>query len=1345
MIGNRKKLIGFLLGTVLIAGSVYWAWQRYGGMTEVALLNFPSFQTSSLMLAAEDSRVNYTLVKNEDIEHLDKYDVVLAFGMGLKWTDEERQAFKRLADGGVPVEVLSYTQPEDRISSLDSIQSSRIQEYYYQENLQNYASLAHYIRKYVDKKQWLVTEPAAAIEPHTDVYYHIDPNHAFDTKAELETYLKSQGYWHEKGSRVMILGGFSDPYSGNKEYLDSLITSLYKKGMNVYPVVSMRERMRFLAEVRPDFVIYFPHGRVEMGKGDAVVEMLKASNTPLFAPLTIFHTKKDWEADPMGLMGGFLGQSVAMPELDGAVYPYALVTEEKSESGIYMLRTIPERLDRFTDIIRNYDVLRRKTNSEKKLAIYYYPAPGQETLAAQGLETVPSLYNLLMFLQAQGYRVNNLPSTISEFRTQLQAQMKAVQVGKPSGKSTLFSVTELWAWINKGLSAEQSRQLVEAYGDGVGDLSVVEQNGQKMINIPHLQYGNIALIPQPAAGVGDDSFAIAHGANMAPPYPYVGAYLWANYAFGADARLHFGTHGSLEFTPGKQVALCDHDWADRLMGTVPHFYYYTIGNVGEGIIAKRRSYGNIVSYLTPPFCESGARGIYMDLQEAIKTYYDAGTNEAKRQEQALRVKQLTVQLGIHRDLRLDSVVTKGYSQEEIERIDNFAEEIASEKVNATLYTTGEPYVTTDLHSSILAIAAEPIAWAKAKIDASRDVAPKGYAKNKRLFANTYLNPAKELVERILSGKMAVSDEVVASYGNVSPEELHAAVAMLEAQGPRHGMQRRPESEARSGNKELAASIVELQAAINGVNSYKQMLQQSPGLELQALLNALGGGYIAPTSGGDAVANPRAIPTGRNLYSINAESTPTERAWSRGVQLVDETLKQYQAKHGNYPQKVSYTFWSSEFIESEGTTIAQVLYMLGVEPVRTGMGRVADLRLIPEEELGRPRIDVVVQTSGQFRDLAASRLELISKAIELASKAKDQGRNFVAEGTVAQEKALVEAGMSPREAREWSTARVFGGVNGMYGTGIQDMITAGDKWENEAEIAEVYINNMGAAYGSSETWGKFTPALFRAALARTDVVVQPRQSNSWGALSLDHVYEFMGGLSLSVRQVTGKDPEAYFADYRNRSNAKMQDLKEAIGVEARSTVLNPNFIRKMLAGGASSQARITEVVTNTYGWTVAKPSAIDQELWNELYEVYIEDKHKLGTRETFEKHNPAVLEEVSAVMLETIRKGMWKATPEQTAVLADLHAQVIAKYGSTGAGMGTENTKLQDFIKQNISTPQAAEAYQAQKEQATQGVVMKKETTASSVVDVENNTGLWVVIGVILAFVLLIVVVRRRRK
>lgn len=995
------------------------------------------------------------------------------------------------------------------------------------------------------------------------------------------------------------------------------------------------------------------------------------------------------------------------------------------------------------------------------MAIYYFKGAGQSSLTAQGLETVPSLYNLIKRLKAEGYKVENLPATENEFEKLLMTQGAVLSTYAEgafddfmkNGHPALVEKSEYESWVKQALPQGLYADVVKIYGEAPGNYMSTVENGKSYLAVARIDLGNVVLLPQPMAAVGDDAFAIVHGAKTAPPHTYIGAYLWARYAFGADAMIHFGTHGSLEFTPQKQVALSSYDWPDRLVGTVPHFYYYTIGNVGESMMAKRRSYATTISYLTPPFMESKTRGQYKKLENEIQTYYK--TDESGQLQASLAVKKIAVEMGLHRELRLDSLLDRPYSTEEIERIENFAEEIANEKMTGQLYTTGIPYSPEKIRSSVLAMSTDPIAYSLAALDKQNGKVSDKQLNSKVFFTQRYLDPAKRLVSQVLDGKKA-DEALVCQIAGITPEKLKEAHTILTP--PKRGMmgkgKAKPVVQYTNEQKAEARAITEVERTITNIVNYKLALENSPEQEMQSVLNALSGGYIAPTSGGDAVANPQAVPTGRNLYAVNAEATPSEQAWTKGKELVENTLAQYRKTHGDYPRKVSYTFWSSEFIESEGATIAQVLYMLGVEPVRDAYGRVSDLRLIPSETLGRPRIDVVVQTSGQFRDLAASRLALISRAVEMAAaSANDKYDNRVAESTVETERLLVEQGVSPKEAREMSAKRVFGGVNGMYGTGIQGMITSGDKWEDEKEIADTYINNMGAVYGSEKEWGEMKSGLLRAVLHHTDVVVQPRQSNTWGALSLDHVYEFMGGMNLAVRNVTGKDPEAYFADYRNRNRVRMQDLKEAIGVESRSTIFNPEYIKEVMKGGASSASQITEVVTNTYGWNVTKPEVIDDAMWNQIYDVYVTDSYKLGTEDFFKQQNPAALQEITAVMLETARKGMWEASEQQISTLANLHTDLVKEFGSAGSGFAGGNAKLQDYIASRVQ-PERATVYKeqiqsmktAQVATDKKGMVLKKDEVAQAERGEKNAlNGVWIAGGVFALFVILLLVLKKKRK
>ncbi|MDE6515527.1 MAG: cobaltochelatase subunit CobN, partial [Bacteroidales bacterium] len=402
--------------------------------------------------------------------------------------------------------------------------------------------------------------------------------------------------------------------------------------------------------------------------------------------------------------------------------------------------------------------------------------------------------------------------------------------------------------------------------------------------------------------------------------------------------------------------------------------------------------------------------------------------------------------------------------------------------------------------------------------------------------------------------------------------------------------------------------------------------------------------------------------------------------------------------GRYPEKVSFTLWATDFVSTEGAMVAQIFHLLGVEPLRDGFGNIRSLRLVPAGELGRPRVDVVVQTSGQLRDIAASRLALIHKAIAMAAEAEDGGDNFVKSGRQQAERYLLEKGYSPAEARQYAGERIFGGVNGNYGTSIMGMVEKGDSWDSVSEIAERYIANMSGLYSADggEGWGETRENVFEAALLNTETVVQPRASNTWGPLSLDHVYEFMGGLSAAVTQVTGHEPSAYFSDFRNRDRAKVQELKEAIGVESGSTVLNPKYIAHMLQGEASALSTFAETVRNTYGWNAMRASAIDNRLWNEYYDIYVEDRYGLGVEQKFSDKNPYALQEVTAVMMESARKGLWQADESQLKRVAELHGKLVTEHEAACSGFVCDNAALKQFIASKLDAP---ERYQAKIDEA----------------------------------------------
>ena len=1353
----KKKTIYIVVAAVLAAATLAFIWNRWLSPTKVGFVNYQVITLGEINKANDNPFIKLREIPLQDIKKIDRFDMVFVNAMGIRLTEDQRNEIQIAGLTGTNILTTMSTNPDNYVVSVDSLSADTLNAYLAGAGRQNYRSMLNFIRREIDGKKIFRGEVLPVVSAPEGLFSHPDVDDRdeedvyFETLDEYETYLVNHNLLKKEAPKILIAGAMGNPAD--------LVLSLEKKGFAVYRLEGGFSSFLKELEARGEpmafsAMVNLAHGRL----GDTAVEWLSEQNIPLFCPLNVNMLTSEWEEDPQGMQGGFLSQSVVTPELDGAIRPYVIFGQRINREGLHEEYIIEDRLENFVSTIEHYVDLKQKANRDKHVAIVYFKGPGEASLTASGLDVVPSLYNLLSRMREEGYDVKGLPS-----------------------------------------SASALENLIQKKGTPISDYEILEDHPDTVVRI---QLGNVALLPQPLAAHGDNTFEIIHGTDQAPVKEFQNAYSWIRNDFNADALIHFGTHGGLEYTKGKQVALSSNDYPDMLVGNIPHFYIYTIGNVGEALIAKRRTYAGIQSHLTAPYMESGLRGEYKSLSEAVAAY-DRNPSDAA----SLKVKKLAVGMGLHRDLGLDSLLASPWNESEIAKVERFGEEIASEKIVGQYYTLGVPYENSRIESSVYAMATDPIAYGLLSLDKQLGRAAGDAEKHKSLFTTRYLDPAKEIVRAQLSNSGLATDAYICKVAGITQDQLDKAreidaatsgptdmMSMMMAMASSSNTAARdtsvaskaPDSEAvarmkqkaegmdpkkalqmakmagaspdalkkmaaamgmnaTSSNdrvssmmsraaamrktysgeeKNLAHAITEVENAIKNVNVYRKQLLSAPEDELKSMMNALNGGYTRPGSGGDIISNPRALPTGRNLYGVNAENTPSESAWDKGKELARQTVEMYMEHHNDsIPRKVSFTFWSSEFIETEGVSIAQALYLLGVEPVRDSFGRVTDIRLIPVEELGRPRIDVVIQTSGQFRDLAASRLYLLNRAVQMAAEAKDDGyENMVAEGVLESERVLTESGVSPKDAREMSYFRIFGGLDGGYGTGIQGMVQDGNSWKTEDEIADTYINNMSAFYGSEEYWEKASKLALKAALTRTDAVVQPRQSNSWGALSLDHVYEFMGGMSLAVRNVTGKDPEAYFADYRNRNNNHMQELKEAIGVESRSTILNPNYIKEKMKGGANEAASFAEVVENTYGWNVMKPSAIDNELWDQIYDTYIHDGLGLGVDEFMKQKNPAAMEQMVHAMVQSIQKGLWSTDPSRLAELQDMEQEL--------------HSEAEARLRDRNDTQSREQS----------GTVMKKESltsqdnTSTTVVTTSVVLGIIVVAGIIL-----FTMVRKRRR
>ncbi len=1353
-----KKGLGLLITVLLLLGC-YLSYEKYLGPTRIAFVNYSSFHLARIQKANDSRWVKIVALAEEDIERkVDGFDAVFVFGRGLKLNPEQLKAIRQVAKAGTPV-FGELVNPDQEVTNIEGERLDKVNAYLRNGGGKNFTNFLHYTRTVLDGKRWPALAVAEPVLLSKDVLFHLDDEQVFEKVADYEQYLHKSGLFKTEGAKIALLTSVPGPFNANRDHLDAMIKAFEAKGWNVYPIASTSKRLQFLQEINPALVVELPHGRLSNGNADAAVAWLRERNIPMLSPLSIFNLYDDWKADPQGMSGGLLTMSVVLPEVDGGIAPYTIAAQFKDESGFAIYKVIPDRLEKFCTLIEKWLALREKKNKDKKVAIYYFKGPGLNSLVASNLEVVPALYNTLKMLKDAGYTVDGLPADAEELGKRLQldgAVLNPYAEGSlarffKEGKPALVPVDSFANWAKSDLTDSMRVAMEHKYGKVPGAYMVASQGGADYIGVARVAFGNVVLLPQPLPGVGEDTFKLIHGAETAPPYPYVASYLWARHAFGADALIHFGTHGSLEFTPGKQVGLSDDDWSDALIGNTPHFYVYTMSNVGEAIIAKRRSYAAILSHLTAPFMQSGTYNELAQLENDLHRWHEL-ENPLLKEEYGKSISALANKLGLYNDLQADTL--QSLSESQLKKLADLVEEIDNEKVSEGLYTLGKPYTEQQINKTVRLMCIDPISYGLASMDIAKGLVKPEILDDKLLFGKRYRKKAEQIVDQ----RLASLDTSLTAV--LSATDIKRAKDWLNQSAK--GKRKMPDAPGPVNEKEaaFAQAYSSLAEAVTHIGQYKQALRESTDAELKAIRNALNGGYTAPSVGGDPVASPMALPTGKNMYSIDAEKTPTAQGWRVGVSLAEKTLQAFRDAHdGKYPTKVALTFWAGDFIQTDGAMLAQAFYLLGVEPVRDMMGKVVDLRLIPSDQLKRPRIDVVVQTSGQFRDLAASRIALLNKAVNIAAQAKDSEQpNFVAEGIRTSERLLKEKGFSPRDAKELAVLRVFGGVDGSYGSGIMGMVERSDRYHSSDEVADTYIHNMGAAYDSENKWAVFREGLFETALEHTDVVLQPRQGNTWGPLSLDHVYEFAGGLNNAVRKVTGKEPDVLFSDFRNPQHARIQSMKEAVWVEARSTILNPKYVQEMLKGSSSSAETFAETFRNTFGWNVMKSDVIDNELWNQLHAVYVSDNLDLGVAAFFKQQNPYALEEMSAVLMEAHRKGFWSASTAQLQSTATLHLALAKEYGAACSEFVCGNKALQQEISKYL-TPDEQKAYNQAIDRATtvssgnkdqSQVSLKKEEEGNSKQPTEKTrqggdkiSWLWPTMMLIL--VVLSLIIRRYRR
>ena len=1062
-----------------------------------------------------------------------------------------------------------------------------------------------------------------------DGYYHPDSPSLFTTTAEYERWYEASGRFDPAAPKALI--DFADGWRlGMNQATDAVVRAFESGGFNAAAIFGTAQAAPFAVEYRPDILISRKHGRWWLG--DNGVEVLRDQlNVPILRGLSLLFTGEsfsDYRQTRAGIRDAGLIMGAVVPELDGAIQPTLIEGLESAWYGRRFEAHQAERIGTLVERARHWVRLRALPNSQKRVAVFYVSGIGKGRITAAGLNVPRSMMRFLDALGDSGYAVENPPSNEAALLEKLLDLGRNVSAGRPRELRQLadrdgvelLPLSGYLRWF-ESLPDEMRNEVVAAFGPPPGRLMTVERSGESFFVIPKLDFGNVIVLPQPVRGAHMDA-KLQHNDRVPPPHQYLAVYWWLREVWQADAIVNYGTHGTHEFLPGRPLGQLADDWSDRALEALPSLYVYVVDNVGEALIAKRRGAAVTISHQIPPVDAADVAREEPDvarLYRAVNQLLDA-PDGALKENLRERVRSMAASQGFDRDLGADWS-DEAPSDAAVTRLGDYIHLLDADKIPTGLHVHGR--------------------------------------------AGT----AEELAPMIAS---MLGSEFLAAHGC----DPHATPRGCDPVARDRAS--RVVSDALAGKREHPS----LRPVADEFKRLRDAFDRTPD-EIDHTLAALAGGYVPPGGGGDPLRNSLALPTGRNLHGINPAEVPTAAAWEIGARLAEEQLEAERSRLGRWPRRIGFTLWNTELIRQHGTDLAHVMHLLGVRPVWDHRHVVEDVELVPAEDLGRPRVDVVIQAASLFRDTFPDRMRLLDKAVRLAASATD-GDNYVAEHTAETERSLKQAGMAASAARVLAAARVFSNSAGGYGTGLVAAIERSGDYASTAGLTEAYIARSGAVYTEGYPWGEPAPDAYRQQLRHTDAVTLSRSTNVVGALTLDHYFEYLGGMTMAVRDTTGAEPETYMADVRDPEQARMETARESLAKGLRGKFWNPKWIRGLQAEGFSGAVEIAQTATNLFGWQIAKPEVVSSADWDRVHAVYVEDALELGLPEWFDTANPFAYQELAAVLVEAARKGFWNPSRRALDALAVQYARSLDHHGASGSVRTTGNRPLEEFLEVRLA-------------------------------------------------------------
>ncbi|WVT75143.1 cobaltochelatase subunit CobN [Sinorhizobium chiapasense] len=1108
--------------------------------------------------------------------------------------------------------------------------------------------------------------------------------------------------------------------SGETRPVEALIDALAQEGVRALPVfvsslkdaVSVGTLQAIFAEAAPDVVMNATGFAVSSPGADRQPTVLESTGAPVLQVIFSGSSRAQWETSPQGLMARDLAMNVALPEVDGRIlaravsFKAASIYDAKVEANIVGHEPLEDRVRFAASLAVNWAKLRRTRPAERRIAIVMANYPNRDGRLGNGvgLDTPAGTVEVLRAMTREGYAVGEVPGDGD-------ALMRYLMAGPTNAASRDREIRERISLRDyKAFFDSLPKRIQDEVGGRWGAPEADPFFLDGGFALPLARFGEVVVGIQPARGYNIDPKESYHSPDLVPPHGYLAFYAFLRQQFGAQAIVHMGKHGNLEWLPGKALALSESCYPEAIFGPLPHIYPFIVNDPGEGTQAKRRTSAVIIDHLTPPLTRAESYGPLKDLEALVDEYYDAAGGDPRR----LRLLSRQI-LDLVRDIGLDSDagIDKGDSDDKaLEKLDAYLCDLKEMQIRDGLHIFGvapEGRLLTDLTVALArvprglgeggdqslqrAIAADAGLGGNVPPSVLPDISP---TRGEITDAGARTVSAGELEATAIAdprvtagGRATVADVILRASGSPTPISPLVGEMPGRAEGgiPPHAQPFDPldcvMSDPWTGPKPavladlsdapwrtagdtverielLAAKLVSGEQTCPGdwantravldeiATRLKPSISGSGAAEMTGFLTGLDGRFVAPgPSGAPTRGRPDVLPTGRNFYSVDSRAVPTPAAYELGKKSAELLIRRYLQDHGEWPSSFGLTAWGTANMRTGGDDIAQALALIGAKPVWDMVSRrVTGYEIVPLAVLGRPRVDVTLRISGFFRDAFPDQIALFDKAIRAVGALEEDDGDNMIAARMRAEARRLEA--AGVDATEAARRASYRVFGAKPGAYGAGLQALIDEkgWDTKADLAEAYLTWGAYAYGAGEE-GKAERDLFEERLRTIDAVVQNQDNREHDLLDSDDYYQFEGGMSAAAEHLGGNRPAIYHNDHSRPEKPVIRSLEEEIGRVVRARVVNPKWIDGVMRHGYKGAFEIAATVDYMFAFA-ATTGAVRDHHFEAAYQAFIVDER---VADFLRDKNPAAFAELAERFLEAIDRNLW--TPRSNSARFEL--------------------------------------------------------------------------------------------